>query len=332
MIKSLQTYSLFFLLVLFGSCVKESMDFPAVVNLYLIVTDNAGNPINGATVNLYKTETEYLQAVALKSGPPAGFKSLQTAQATVTQNGNTIIQNGYVHLDALDPETPYYLLVTYYDNTLQQNLSNIGISGYVNPLPARTSVHATMVIAPDNSNIIFYSTASNQVPIYIEVSATNAFSSKTYLTLTGIYAGLSVPGVNEANTVRAQRDPGTFNYNAKSADGCAWAGSLQVIKGQNVPVDLDKCSSGQISFYTTSVNDTLLPLTVTLNNFDSPGQVTASRASLVCTDDRSNTLTFIRDAGYYSYVVQSASGRCIWTGNFTVQTDDCIIVPLDYCE
>jgi hypothetical protein len=307
-------------LLLLGGCAKEIVTYNNVADIYFTVVDDRNTPINGATVNLYDNLTAYETAVASKYNPPAGIRSYTTKATAIIKNGASFIQNGYVHLDNLQPDMNYYLLITYYDDARQINMSNIGISGILNPLPKKSAIYAQTSVGPDNGNFLFFTVANNKIPISIQVSGLSG--QQKNFTLTGI-SSLSNPDVKSPNIVRVSREPGSYNYYAKSLDGCAWTGYVTLSKGQSLPIDLSKCNNGTVQFTTIADNDSLYPLSIQLNNNLNVGSISS-------TDTRSFSLP--ANAGFYTYIVKSSSNRCVWTGSFTVQTDEIIQIPLKVCE
>jgi hypothetical protein len=307
-------------LLLLGGCAKEVVTYNNVADIYFTVVDDTNTPINGATVNLYDNLTAYEAAVVNKNNPPAGVRSYTTKATTVTKNGSTFIQNGYVHLDNLQPDINYYMLIIYYDDARKINMNNIGISGIINPLPKKSAIYAQTSIGPVNGNLLFFSTTNNKIPISINVSGPSG--QQKNFTLTGI-SSLILPNVNSSNIVRVPREPGLYNYFAKSLDGCAWTGYVTLSKGQSLSIDLSKCNNGIVNFTTIADNDSLYPLSIQLNNTFNVGSITSI-----------NTRSFSVpvNAGFYTYIVKSSSNRCVWTGSFTVQTDATINVPLKICE
>lgn len=315
--KQAQLVYLLFILFFFSACKKEEESFAAISELNVTVINELDVPVSGVNVSIYDNQALYELAVANRN----------YSQAIISANTDN---QGKIKVE-LEPEKPYFILATYFDNTRQQNLNNVGISGAINPLPARTNIFINLKIKAADANIIFYTTQSNKLPIDINIKESRYQLNKNFI-LNSIFTQNRLPTVLDTNNALVLRDPGSYTYYAKSADGCAWQGKININKGDVATVNFDKCPAGSVSFYTTSVNDTLLPLNVVLNNIDTVGNITSSRPNLTCSDDKSNTLTFVRDAGLYTYQVKSKSGRCIWTGSLAIKQDSCHIVPISICE
>ena len=311
------SYFLIFIIA-FSDCKREKNDFAPTAELNITVINDLDQIVPGALVTVYNSSTGYEQAVATKN--------FSSALLSVPASANGISRL------VLDPNTRYYFLITYFDASRNLNLSNFGLSGVINPLPTRSKTYIEAKIRPDDANLIFYTTVPGYNPIAINVAASKNYTNKNF-TLTGVYTGTNEPNVNSINAVRVTRDPGIYTYYAKSSNGCVWSGSISIERGQQKAIDLNSCNSGLISFYTSVIPDSLLPLKVVINRKDTVGTISARRSSLVCTDDRVNTVTFYTEQGPYDYEVISSTNKCIWTGSFKVNPQDCIIIPINQkCE
>jgi hypothetical protein len=300
------------------SCKREKNDFPAITELNIEVHKDSNTLVQGARVSVFEDLASYELAVSNRTFNSAVFNAFTDAQ-------------GRVRFE-LEPQKVYYVLITYFDNTVLQNFSNIGISGVLNPLPARANVFIKALIKPDDGNVIFYTTVPNKLPIEINIKPSN-FQPERNFTLNSIFTANRSPNVLDSNVTYILRDPGSYTYYAKSSDGCVWQGNVVVEKGKVYPINLDKCSAGSLYFYTIPANDSLLPLRVTLNNIDEIGNITsASNLVPVCGAPTTNTLWVVRSAGLYNYVVRSASGRCVWTGTVQIPQDSCVVVRISECE
>lgn len=306
-----------FILLFMAGCKRESTDFADVADVFFTIKNDLQQNVAGARIVVFSSPTDYENAIVTKLNTNATHivTTDATGQARIT----------------LTPQTRYYFIVTYFDVNRNMNLSNIGISGQINPMPRRSNVYAEVVIKPEDGNLIFYSTAPAQLPISITVATSTNQTGRDF-TLNAIYTLATPPNVLSNNVVRVLRDPGNYTYYAKSANGCAWTGQVSLKRGEVVLVDLSKCKSGVVSFYTPLANDTLLPMDIFLNRTDNIGQLITTRAFMDCTTDKANSLTTIKNAGSYTYLVRSRSGRCVWTGSFQVREDDCVVIPIDVCN
>ncbi len=317
--KYLKYLPIFLLAVLIASesCKREKDNFERNPIINITVYDDQNKPVDGARISVYETDSAYQNASSTRSFAGA-FAS------TVTRpNGLGTIK--------LIAGRDFYILITYYDTIREVNLSNILIGGFLTGLAEYQTLSLQINIEPVDGNIIFYTTNSNKPPIIISIENTRT-QSYDVKTLTGLYTVNTPPTVHENPTAVFLRDPGIYKYFAKSQDGCIWADTLFIQKGEIKLINLSTCESGEIYFYTTAVNDTLLPLSVKLNSTDSLGEIVASRTPLTCADTKESTLNAVRQKGLYNYFVKSSSGRCVWTGSFTLQAGDCLIVPIDICE
>lgn len=311
----------FYMVGLLLSCVRKGDEFTKDPIINFTVYDDGGNVVTGARISVYGTDVDYANAVQTKN---------YAVNRLIT---GTSDNDGKVSL-SFSAAAEYYVLVSYFDNTRFLNLSNITSGGYLDgrDLSKGQVLSLSVTIVPDDGNIIFYTTNSNKLPIEISVSPF-ATTNATNYTLAGIYTLGSSPKPQNPNTVSVYESPGTYKYYAKSTDGCVWSDTISVQKGEIRLVNLSKCESATLSFYTIAANDSLLPLSVVVNNRDTIGFVNASRLAYNCVDvDKTNVLIAAVSSGFYTYVVQSKSGRCVWTGSETLVTDDCVVIPISVCE
>ncbi|MFN0049174.1 MAG: hypothetical protein ACKVOU_08640 [Cytophagales bacterium] len=302
------------------SCKNEGDEFTKDPIINFNVVDDSSKIVSGARISVYENEVDFSNAVATKN--------YSVNQITTTLSDN----NGNASL-ILEPGKEYYILISYYNNDRFLNLSNISTGGYFDArdLTQGQTLSLTVIIIPDDGNIIFYTTNTNKIPIAISLTETANTNAELY-TLSGIYGIGNTPSPQNANTVSVYKAPGTYRYYAKSQDGCVWSDTVFVNKGTIRLVNLSKCESGTLSFYTTSINDTLLPISIKLNAIDSIGNIVLSRAPFSCAEVNTNALTVTKYKGLYSYFAKSRSGRCVWTGSIFLASDDCVIVPIDICD
>ena len=317
--------------LLFVGCAKESDTYKPISKVILTVKDDNGNNVSGARVSVYSKIEDYENAFSTKNFGSNEF----------FQNGSFTNQNGVVEITFTEPDREYWMLITYRDNGRQLDLSNYGTigndqSGHIKKLPKRSEVKLEVVITPINGNLIFYSTAVNKVPIEIRVARYKSQTGLSIHTLSGIYTGSGIPAIGTLANLSVTRDPGLYTYYAKSADGCVWAGNVNLTKGQVSAIDLSKCNAGSLYFHTPALNAAKLPISVTLNNIDSLGTITSTRDILTCTDADINapsgTLKVFRNKGLYTYFARTADGKCVWTGSINIVADQCLIVPLLQCD
>jgi len=302
------------------ACKKEENNFNVNPIINITVVDEQGTTVSGATISVYENDIDYATAILTRN-----FSASRFTSAISDANGKANVQ--------LIAGKEFYILVTTFDNVRFLNLSNISLGGYIsgNDLKQRQTLFLRVSVTPDDGNIIFYTTATNKLPIIINLSNTIS-SNATQHTLTGVYGFTDVPTVKNLNTVSLYRDQGTYRYFAKSADGCIWVDTLTVIKGEIKLVNLSKCESGTISFYSSAVNDTLMPISVRINTVDSIGSISNSLAAYTCANLNNSALTVVRYKGLYNYFIKSRSGRCVWTGTVSLTADACVVVPIEVCE
>jgi hypothetical protein len=315
LLAKISTY--FLVLSLLLTCDKVDEKYKANVKLNITIKDDLGNLVTGLGTNdifMLLSSNDYLDAFVQK-----------TSSKGVLLNSFTPLGNGVYEFILDDPNLNYWIFINHKDVTRNFNLSNFGISGPLKKLPSRAIIYLELVIRPDDGNLVFYSTATNKMPIEVQVGLydtifINNLESKT---INNTFSGTGIPDYqleNGISSVWFNRDPGKYSYYAKSNDGCVWTGTVVLEKGKSVPIDLSKCPSGKMSFYTTTVNSSILPIIVTINGQNlSPKEVnTLSGITVITSFDCSTTqntgiLTFIRSAGTYSYFASTVDGKCVWT-------------------
>ncbi len=302
-----------------AACMREKQDFSPESEIQIVVKNDGGNIMNGANIRIYDTEDEFHKVI---NTPDLNYESPNA------RIGNTA--GGHANFK-LQPERPYFVLITYYDSLRKKMLSNLGISSTINPLPAQTTIYLQMRIQPFDANILFFTTDLAKLPIQIILSERDGTISESVLNK--VYVGVnSIPGINNTNIVAFTRQPGSYVYSAKSADGCVWTGIVKIAIGKTKTVNISVCESADITFYTPNVKEELLPLTVILNDVDTLGQITSRKNSHSCGDDATNTLIARRDKGLYNYLIKSKNGACVWSGSFVAKEDECMVIKVEDCE
>jgi hypothetical protein len=294
------------------SCKKESDVFPDDVTITFKVYDDQDSLITGAKISIYDNFQAYLNGVAAQN---TGF-SIDSAISSPT--GSTFI---------LKPKTDYWILVTYDDLARVVKLSNVNISSQLDQLDKSEVISAIIRIAPSNGNISFWSDATNTVPIEVIF---NSISDTLYTTMTAAPAS---PGNTNALNFTVQ--PGIYSYYAKGPKNCLWTGSVKITNGEFQAIQLNTCTTGQITFYTTQSTAIpgTYPISVVLDNLDNAGSLSTPVASpYICGSALDgNALNIYRDPNTYTYVAQTADKRCTWTGSFTLVANGCVSIGLPLC-
>jgi len=310
---------LVFIFITFIACMKEKQDFSPESEIQIIVKNDQEEVINGADIRIYESEEEFHKAI---NTPELNYESANARAASTA--------SGHAHFK-LKPERPYFILITYYDSLRKKMLSNLGISSSINPLPSQSTIYLQMRIKPFDANILFFTTNPIKLPIDIVVSDRNGIYTNSVLNK--VYIGInSLPGINNTNILVLTRQPGTYAYSAKSADGCVWTGIVTLPLGKTTSVNMSVCKMATITFYTSNVKQELLPLTVILNDVDTLGQITSRQLAYTCGGDATSALVTRRDKGLYNYLIKSRNGTCVWSGSIVANEDDCLVIKVEDCE
>lgn len=298
------------------SCVNISEDFKPESKLQITVFNDTNEKISGSIIYIYDTKTEYQTAVKTKD------YSRATVSATSSLQGEVEI--------VLKPNTKYYILASYFDSNRSIKLTNIGLSEIINNLPIYTTIFLEMKLKPETANVLFYSNSNTAIPIDIQIIDLSTNIKQEYI-LDKSYVQSTIPTLNSDNTLRISQDAGNYTYYAKNKNGCVWTGNYTNTPGKIAFINLPKCNSGVVSFFTSIDNLDFLPLTVKINNIQNTGLINNTLESMNCTSDKANAYTEILDKGLYTYLATSADGKCAWTGRFTIKGEDCLIIPLTKC-
>ena len=299
------------------ACTKESEDFRPVSEINLLVSNEKFEKVSGATIAIFENISDYENA--------SQSRIYNKAYKVITSNSE-----GMATFE-LQPDRQYYIIVTCFDAKRNIRLTNIGTSALIKPLPKRSRIHLEMILYPENGNVIFYTTMLNKVPIDITISEKVSQKFEKF-DLSLVYTATSLPTISSEQVLKIQREPGIYTYYARSKSGCVWIGEFKAENAKTILIDLTQCQTGTVSFFTPAVNDSLFPLSIKLNRDEINGQLNASRQTMNCADEKSNSYTTTLKYGLYTYLIKSASGRCVWTGNFTVTDGDCLIIPIEECS
>lgn len=328
---------IYFLIYLTIFSCGEKPNTPDRTEVELTITDANGAPITGIGNGIYLlgNEPDYEEA----------FRSKGTSKSLITPN-SIVEKGGGVYtffVENIRDATPfsYYLYVYKFDNSNNVNFSNFALDGAIKRLPSRAKVYLKTKIIPDDGNLVFYSSASNLMPITVTV--TN-FDTPLYTETKVISQVFSSPGtpnfIDNLSSAWFNYDPGKYTYYAKSNDGCVWQGLVNLSKGLSSPVSLSKCPNGKISFFTQNFNASILPLVITINGINASTYyvktlISASNLNLSGNDcnnlTQSDIVIFTQNEGFYQYFAESQSGNCAWTGIIKLGTDVCTFVGFDDC-
>jgi hypothetical protein len=309
-------FCLFLLIILpfINSCKKESDFFPDNVSINFKVYDERDSLVTGAKISIYDSYQSYLSGVASLN---MGF----SIDSAISSPGGATF--------SLKAQTDYWILTTYDDPVRLLKLSNITISSQLDKMEKSSKVNARIKIAPSNSNIAFWTDATNPVPITV------IFNSLTDSIVSPIASAPIAPSSPGALNFSVQA--GTYSYYAKGPRNCLWTGSVKVGNGGFKAVQLSTCNTGQITFYTpqsTAIPNTY-PIKIVLdNNTANPGFISnpATTSPYLCGSALDpNALNIYTDPNTYTYVAQTADQRCTWTGTFTLPANGCISIQLPLC-
>lgn len=328
--------SLFFILLL--SC-GEKPSTPDKTDVELTITDANGAPVMGIANSIYmlQNEADYEEAFVQKGST----KSVITSN-TVTEKSAGVYTFSVANPRDASPFS-YYLYVYKFDASNNINFSNFALNGGIKKLPSRAKVYMKTQIIPDDGNLVFYSSATNLMPIIVTVtSLDNPNLNIPSKTITQVFTIPGTPNfIDNITSAWFNLDPGKYAYYAKSNDGCVWQGFVNLSKGIGALVSLSKCPNGKISFFTQNFNSNVLPLFVTLNGQNLSSFYVKTITSFVGSNlngsncgqlSTPNIATFTQNEGFYQYYIESQNAGCAWTGQIQLSTDMCTFVGVNDCN
>lgn len=297
------------------SCRSEVEPVSPLASLSLTVSDDAGNLLTGARVALFENYQDYLAG-------SADYTFSGSIKSDTTINGKVILDN-------LASGKPYWICVHYRDyNRIPGtyiDLDNGETTRYLrNPLLKNSVTSASISLTPAFSVVTFWTGSQNMpalpVTLFIEKNLAG--------TITGSFASAPAPFEPGALTVHVPK--GIKAYSAKSQNGCAWKGEIHIKGGENLLVELPFCEAGIISFWTDDDNLPDLPVDVVLGINDVAGQINNTHSAVpVCGE--AGVLSVVRAPGIYTYRAYSTGGDCLWTGQVTLNANDCVMIKLEKC-
>jgi hypothetical protein len=283
-------YLILFLFILF-SC-KNTKEVTPSASLKLTVYIDSTVAATGASVSIFPDQASYESALA----------SFNASGAIATKN---TASDGSVIFTGLGAHN-YWFYVIYEQNGKAYNNQN---SMYTIKNPLNPGSLTSAVIDLQQSTFKFYfeaPTGSSNYPLKVTLS-TDTFTIKN--------------AISNNTPLYINKNPGIYNYSVKGSHGCVWTGIVSTVNQANsIPINLSPCYTGQVSFWSNSLNSKYLPITVILNNADTVGIITASRTTAPSCTDIINTASIYRE--YNSYTYTAISDSCVWTGTFKINASD----------
>lgn len=300
--------------ILCTSCRKDTDIKYPYAELHLTVKKENGDLANQVKVSIFDDYSKYHNAT-----------SKYTSSGAV-DTGSTI--NGRVSFRNLLPGKKYWILAHSRDFTTIPGTpidydNSLGEYSLSNTLRQGSISHATVILSP-SSLLTFWTNSANGSRLPIKIS----LSSDSIGILTNTLS--SQPSTFQTGAVTFTVRKGRVTYYAKSENGCVWTNELNIEGGKSYFIELETCTSGQISFWTQSENASVLPITVMLGTSDTIGVIT--QASVNVPINCHEGLTVTRQQGTYNYFARSSSGACLWSGQINLSSNSCNIIRLDKCE
>ena len=284
--------------------------------LYFRVVDNNGNSVGKAQISLFDSYRNYEDGVSSKNDP-------QYAQDTILS-----ISGSEVFLMA-DPYKEHWILVTYYDSTQQKFLSSQLTTSKIDKLQSCSDYHLKINIEPVGGTVAFWTSSGINLPIIVQFNnVTDTLTDSTSVQPVNIGS----PGSPKELTFPVKA--GTYQYQASSADGCAWTGEITVKDGQFVTVKLEPCPRAVLAFYYNSISaipSSKQSIDIYIdNNPISMGKITAPASGTIPTScpAADNVLYLYLEPGVsHTYKAVSPAGSngtpCFWSGVTGVLSTDC---------
>ncbi|MDX2197124.1 MAG: hypothetical protein NW207_11980 [Cytophagales bacterium] len=299
------------LVILIGGCGDNKTPEPRNINLFFNVVDDNNKNVAGAQLYLFNTEADVNASIA-------SMQALNAIDSTQS-NSNATGTNAQF---AISSDKMYWLYIKYNDNFRKLTLTNEGFSNTINKLPKDLDVTVKIRLSPINGNIAFWSPDVNIFPITIQ------FEKQTYNFAT---SGEPENALSPVGLI-VNRRAGAFKYYAKNDHGCVWTGTIDLKKGEFKTIQIQKCSVGELVFWSEEINKTFMPITIILNNADTLATLNSYTSGFVCGNTDNSILKTYREQGSYTYFATASNGTCIWTGTFDLNTDQCTAVKLDACK
>jgi hypothetical protein len=285
--------------------------------LIVTVENETGQLLDVVDVYVFESHAAFTQTAG--SGVPAGFLITgKTKQGVVTLTNLPFDQGLYIYATWQDTAVFPGTYVTFDNSDQSYSLKNPLTRGSV------TSLH--IVVKPADGFITFWTSVADSSSLPINVFLGGVSGG----TLNHSSASPPTHFQSQGLTVRARK--GNVNIEGKSPSGCLWADTVTAIAGQNIIYQFTNCTVGTIAFYTDNSNATKLPISVTLNSNDVIGDVIAPVTTTPADCSAINLATAFRVPGDYTYEAKSANGNCLWTGTFTLVTNNCTIIQLSTCN
>lgn len=309
--------SLGLLALLAASCVTELIPDPSPTRLGINVLDDNKEKVYGVSVYLFDNEIDFNDA------KKTGNVSKRIKEGITEQLGDSVS----LVFTNLNYNSDYYVFVSYRDRKRFVDLDNFSTSYLVTQkiLYQETTTTVNVNLSQAKSSISFYSNNAPASQFPIKIFLANDSIGKLTENTTGLPNPSSTQGV--LNYKISSGD----TWFAKSAGGCFWAGSIEVDGTESfLPIKLEDCDAGAITFWVKDVNASLLPIQLTLNGLDDIGSLQKSGEALECFSEKG--LSVGRKAGTYTYTAKSLSKSCNWTGTIDLGVGNCQMIELKPCN
>jgi hypothetical protein len=296
-------------------------------NLIITVLDRNGNKVNNAAVNIFDSFENYETARVNKNN---SSYAIDTASTKANGEAN-VLTNSY---------TDHWILVSYYDKTLQTYMSSELTTSKLAKLQACSDYYLTITVQPLGGVVSFWASTGLNIPIVVQFN--NVLDTLLKSTPTAP-VDASTPGAPYEAVYGVKA--GTYPYQATSQDGCSWQGSVTVTDGQFLPVQLAACQRAVLAFYyngSSTIPTAKVPITIYIDNNPTPaGTLTAPFTGSVLSSScpsgspGNNVLYVYLEPGVsHTYKAVSSPGAnstpCIWSGTTSVLSTTCSANPPIY--
>ncbi|MCS6823783.1 MAG: hypothetical protein NZ529_05765 [Cytophagaceae bacterium] len=295
--------------IIFGGCNKKEVGekFDDRVLYKISVVDESGNPVIGAKIGLYDASDKYENGVI--NNNTVGY--VQQIISRGNPNEDTLL---------VEPNTDYWLLVTYYDSTKAIKLSNESKGSKLNKFDKSTIVEFKVVLSATESNITFWTPTKTNVPITIKINnQTKILTDSSQNPPTSPY---SPP---PPHTQTFSLPAGEYTYQASSpSTGCAWAGKISIINGQFYEIQIPTCQRAIVPFFipvSTSIGSSGYPVRIFIDNNSVPVGTIDSTVNTIPVGcglpAPAHVFYAYLEPGTHTYRAVTANNNCVWTNNFT---------------
>lgn len=315
---------LFILSFLLTTCNKKEegpCEYPNDKAALLIkVVDNFGVSVDNAVINIFSSFEKFESARLNANNSSFAYDSTRSNAGSEA----TLLIDSYVD---------NWILVSIFDPVQQRYLSSELTTSKIDKIQACSDYHIIINLLPVGATVAFWTDSPINLPITVNFNGIDQVLSNATPT-----APLSPANPGPSVTLLYTVEPGRYQYQARSENGCTWQGEVTLENGQFTTIKLDACERGVIAFYynaASSIPTAKQTVTIYLDNNPFPVGVLNGPASIIPSNSCEgipialNVVYVYTEPGVtHTYRAESTSGGttpspCIWTGTITSLSNIC---------